>query len=294
MIYKDYYKILGLESNRVSKEQIKIAYRAQAKKYHPDVNVKNSKNEEIFKDINEAYRILSDSSSKRKYDRVWRRNLARKNDTTYKPNSRKEGDSIAGDFLKMVFGNVSEEGTKSIIPKKGEDIETEIDVSIADAFRGKNQSVGLKTASGRIKKYTVNIPAGIKSGEKVRLKGQGKDGINGGSKGDLIIKINVKNDRRFKLTDNDLTTNLYLTPWEAMFGTKLTVKGIDEEVVVYVPAGIQSGEKIALDEKGYIGQDGVRGKLYLDTRIMIPEKPSEEEKELFKKLEKESKFNPRV
>ena len=110
MIFKDYYKILGLETNKVTLDTIKIAYRKQAKKYHPDVNIGNKNNEEIFKDINEAYRVLSGISSKRKYDRMWNRHVGRKNKTSYEE-SRRSKDSLFSDFFHLFFGSMDE--TKS-------------------------------------------------------------------------------------------------------------------------------------------------------------------------------------
>ena len=104
MIFKDYYKILGLPNNKVTMAQIKTAYREQAKKYHPDVNISNSRNEERFKDINEAYRVLSDNISKRKYDRMWHRNVGKKN-ASYEESKRSK-DSLFSDFFNMFFGNV--------------------------------------------------------------------------------------------------------------------------------------------------------------------------------------------
>ena len=119
MIFKDYYKILGLQSNRVTMAEIKTAYREQAKKYHPDVNISNKRNEERFKDINEAYRVLSDSVSKRKYDRMWHRNIGRKN-SSYQESKREKG-SITSDFFNMFFGNIEDEKsavrTKKVLVK---------------------------------------------------------------------------------------------------------------------------------------------------------------------------------
>ena len=293
MIFKDYYKILGLQSNRVSQAEIKAAYREQAKKYHPDVNISNKRNEERFKDINEAYRVLSDIISKRKYDRMWHRNVGRKN-ATYQESKREKG-SITSDFFNMFFGNVEEKIEK--IQKsnacKGENIETEIDISIEDAFRGKEQTIGVRTVEGKLKKFKVQVPAGIQNNEKIRIVGQGKPGTGGGKNGDLFIRVKIKNNERFTLDGYDLKTNLYLTPWEAALSTKVTINGINEDVSVYVPAGIQSGEKIEIEDRGYKDGKGGRGKLVLDTKIMIPKKPSEEEMKLFQKFNELSKFNPR-
>ena len=298
MIFKDYYKILGLDTNRVTMSQIKVAYREQAKKYHPDVNISNKKNEEIFKDVNEAYRVLSNQSSKRKYDRMWNRNVGKnKKENIYEESKRSKG-ALFSDFFKMFFGTELDNEENIVQDKKesrrGENIETEINISIEEAFRGKEQTIGLRTVEGKLKKFTVKVPAGIQSGEKIRLVGQGKPGVHGGKSGDLFIKVIIDNDNRFKLEGYDLRTNLYLTPWEAALSTKVTVIGINEDVQVYIPSGIQSGENIIIENKGYKDGKGARGNLILETRIMIPKHPTEEEKMLFTKLSKLSNYNPRA
>ena len=294
MIFKDYYKILGLQNNKVTMAEIKTAYREQAKKYHPDVNIANKKYEERFKDINEAYRVLSDSISKRKYDRMWNRNVGRKN-ASYEESKRSK-DSLFSDFFTMFFGSVDENKPKvknKKAPSKGENIETEINISIEDAFRGKEQTIGVRTVEGKLKKFKVFVPAGIQNNEKIRIVRQGKAGVHGGKNGDLFVRVKIKNDERFVLDGYDLKTNLYLTPWEAALSTKVTINGINEDVSIYVPAGIQSGEKIEIEERGYKDGKGGRGKLILDTKIMIPKHPNEQELELFKKFNEMSKFNPR-
>lgn len=293
MIFKDYYKILGLQTNRVSVAEIKAAYREQAKKYHPDVN---QKYEERFKDINEAYRVLSDNISKRKYDRMWNRNVGRAN-SSYEESKRSK-DSISSDFFNMFFGtaenkNTTKKKAKKEVATKGENIETEINISIEDAFRGKEQTIGIRTVEGNLKKFKVQVPAGIQNNEKIRIVGQGKQGKAGGKNGDLFIRVKIKNDEKFTLDGYNIKTNLYLTPWEAALSTKVTINGINEDVSVYVPAGIQSGEKIEIENKGYKDGKGGRGKLILDTKIMIPKNPKEEVLELFKKMDELSKFNPR-
>jgi len=118
-------------------------------------------------------------------------------------------------------------------------------------------------------------------------------GKAGGRNGDLFIKIKIDDDKNFKLDGFNLRTSLYLTPWEAALSTRLKVKTIDEELSVYIPSGIQSGEEIRIENKGYKDGKGGRGDLILETKIMVPKTPSEEELNLFKQLKKESRFNPR-
>ena len=288
MIFKDYYKILGLETSRVSIDEIKIAYRNAAKKYHPDVNIGDSLAEERIKDINEAYRILSIRSSKRKYDRIWNsRNLVNKKFNI------KGKDSI----VKMFFGNIKQEGKadkdQSKEPLRGENVETEINSTIYEAFYGLDKKISLRTVEGKMKTFTVTIPQGIRDGEKIRLIGQGKPGSNGAKNGDLFIKINIKNDKKFKLQGCDLYTDLQITPWEAALGTRVNIQSIDEETKVYIPQGIQSGEKIRIPGKGYKDGKGARGDLVAEVKIMVPKKLTNQERKIFEQLNQISAFNPR-
>ena len=289
MIFKDYYKILGLETSRVSIEEIKIAYRNSAKKYHPDVNVGDSLAEERIKDINEAYRILSVASSKRKYDRIWN-----SHNMINKKFNIKGKDSI----VKMFFGNIKQNQEeksekKGKEPLRGENVETEINTTIYEAFNGSDKKISLRTIEGKMKTFTVSIPQGIRDGEKIRLIGQGKPGINGGKNGDLLIKINIKNDKKFKLQGCDMYTDLLITPWEAALGTRVNIQSIDEETKVYIPQGIESGEKIRIPGKGYKDGKGSRGDLVAEVKIMVPKKLTNEEKKIFEQLNHVSTFNPR-
>lgn len=293
MIFKDYYKILGLETNKVTGEEIKTAYREQAKRYHPDVNVGDKKSEDRFKDINEAYKILSQSQSKRKYDRQWNNYIGRK-----KAKTENEKNNTQNEFFSMFFGSnqTSEEThikkTKKV-PIKGENIETEINISIEEAYYGSEKKVSLRTIDGKMKTFAIKVPTGIRNNEKVRLIGQGKNGENGGKNGDLFIKINIKNDSKFKLNGNNLVTDLYLSPWEAALGTRVSIDGIDEKVSLYIPPGIQSGEKIKIPKKGYQDGKGGRGDLVAEVKTVVPRKLADNEKELFERLSEISKFNPR-
>ena len=297
MIFKDYYKILGLESNKVTPEEIKSAYREQAKKYHPDINSESSFSEERFKDINEAYKVLSTPATKRKYDRMWNSNVGKKK--KFEESKREEG-SVFSNFFKMFFGEQINKTNKSINNKKekvavkGENIETEIDVSIEEAFYGQDKKISLRAQNGKMKTFTIKIPAGIRDGEKVRLIGQGKKGENGGKNGDLLIRVNIKNDKKFSLQGIDLHTDLFITPWEAVLGTKVSVETIGETIFLHIPQGIESGEKVKIPGKGYKDGKGGRGELIADVKIMIPKKPTEEEKVFFEKLNQISKFNPRI
>ena len=287
MIYKDYYKILELDTSRVTLEEIKIAYRQVAKKYHPDGNIGDKLAEERIKDINEAYRILSVPSQKRKYDRIWNSKFGKKQE--------KSKESI----IDMFFGNISSKNLENHKKNekaqiKGENIETEINITLEEAYYGQEKKISLRTIEGKMKTFEVKIPRGILNGEKIRLIGQGKQGKNGGKNGDLFIKINIEENAKFKLEGYDLYTDLLLTPWEAALGTRVEVKTIDDLTKVYIPQGIQSGEKIKIPKKGYIKEGQMRGDLIAQVKIMVPKNLQKEEKEEFEKLKEISKFNPRA
>lgn len=159
MIFKDYYKILELENSSVTPEEIKQAYREQAKKYHPDINSTNQYAEERFKDINEAYKVLSNSATKRKYDRMWNTHVGRKKKSNYEESKREKG-SIFSDFFQMFFGESVENQTSQKensknkkVAVKGENIETEIKVSISDAFYGVEKKISLRTLNRKNEKF---------------------------------------------------------------------------------------------------------------------------------------------
>lgn len=297
MIFKDYYKILGLPNSNVTTEQIKQAYREQAKKYHPDINTTSNFSEERFKDINEAYKTLSNTSTRRKYDKMWNSRIGKKQKN--RGQAKKEKKSAFAEFFQMFFGEIknnkakSEDIKESKVPVKGENIETEITVSIFDAFYGVEKKLALRAVNGKMREFNIKIPAGIRNEEKIRLMGQGKPGENGGKAGDLLVRIHIENDKKFTLNGVDLIKNLYVTPWEAALGTKLNISSIDEEILLYIPQGTQCGESLKLKEKGYLDGKGGRGDLIINIQIMNPTNITDEEKKLFEQLKKISKYNPR-
>ena len=290
MVFKNYYKILNLETSRVTIDEVKQAYRQAAKKYHPDLNVGDTLAEERIKDINEAYKTLSVPASKRKYDRIWNSKFEK---------GKKAFKNEKNVFFNMFLGNIEQEGTiikkdKIQKPVKGENIETEIKVKINEGFYGAEKQISLKNIEGASKIFSVKIPEGIRDGEKIRLIGQGKEGENGGKNGDLFLKVKIEDDKKFKLKGYDIFTELPITPWEAALGTKTKIETIDDETNIYIPKGIQSGEKLVISNKGYKGKNkDIRGNLIVKVKIVVPKELSKEEKQIYKKLSEISKFNPR-
>ena len=179
------------------------------------------------------------------------------------------------------------------IPVQGEDVETEIPISVIEGFYGQTKKISLRTVNGKMKNFEVKIPAGIRNGEMIRLIGQGKPGENGGKNGDLLIRINMEKDKKFELVGEDIYTELNISPWEAVLGTKVDIDAIDESIGVFIPQGIETGEEIKIEQKGYKDGKGGRGKFIIRVKIMIPKKISTKEMELYKELKKVSKFNPR-
>lgn len=293
MVFKDYYMILGLNTNRVSTEEIKEAFRKQAKKYHPDINKENKFAEERFKDINEAYRILSAGNTKRKYDRIWVSKVYKKKQADNK--TKRQHISPINEMFDIFFGEKQEklEKKETKKPINGEDIDTEITVKLEEAYFGTEKKLVLRAVNGKMKSFSISIPAGIREGEKIRLLGQGKPGKNGGKNGNLYIRIHIENSQNFQLEGIDLLTNLYITPWEAALGKRLTIPSIEEKISIYIPEGTQSDDKITIPGKGYKDGQGGRGNLIIKINIAMPKNLQDEEKELFKQLATISKFSPR-
>lgn len=291
MIFKNYYKLLELPQNiKSSQSEIKVAYRTQAKKYHPDVNIQNKDAEERFKDINEAYKILSDPIQKRKYDKQWYNYVGKK--IQREKSSKKE--ISANDIVNMFFGkSIQKKSNDELkLAKKGANIETSIEISVKEAFDGTNKKITLTSLNEKNKNISFDIPAGIKNGQKIRIQGRGKSGINGGDNGDLIITIDIKGNGTYQLEGDDIYVKLYISPWDATLGSKAVVDGIDGEITVLIPKGTQNGDKISIPQKGYLKKDKQRGNLIIKTEIVIPKQLSKEEKELLMELKKISKFNP--
>ncbi|MBQ6860050.1 MAG: J domain-containing protein [Clostridia bacterium] len=301
MKYKNYYKILGLSSAKASDEEIKSAYRTLAKKYHPDLNKGNEAVAEKFKDVNEAYHVLGDVSARKKYDRV---HFAYKfRDGLSAENVKEKINMTSGvnDFFTTFFGAKKEEnivtnfdkyydGTK---PKKGEDLEASIDISLEEAFFGGEKKIAFKVLDSMIKTLIVTIPKGIHTGEKIRIAKQGQNGENGGENGDLYIKVNILPHDKYTIQDANLVVDLPISPWEAALGAEVNVQGIDSNIYINIPAGVETGDTFRVAKGGYFDKKGARGDLLVVAKIMIPKVISEQERELFIKFKEISTFNPR-
>ena len=294
MKYKNYYKVLELKSDRVSDEEIKNAYRRLAKKYHPDINPGDEVASEKFKLVNEAYQVLGNEVSKKKYDRI--HNIYRVKDTIEDTKEKINFDGMS-DMIGMVFGKKEQsnfENKNKSIPITGEDLESKIDITLEEAFFGTEKKLAFRTVTGDIKNISVKIPKGIRNGEKVRLAKQGKPGKNGGEPGDLYIKIEIMKNDFFEVKGFDLCMNLKLSPWEAALGTEVKIENIDSSILVNVPAGTESGEILRIANSGFWNTSTYgRGDLLLNIQIMVPNELTDTEKLLFEKLEAVSNFKAR-
>ena len=259
------------------------------------MNPGNAHAAEIFKDVNEAYQVLSDENLRKKYNRKHFVYSIKGILTVNNIKSRID-ESGMSEFVEMFIGKPFVKKSKeknSNVSAKGEDLESEISITLNEAFNGVNKKVSFKGYDDKVRTITVKIPGGIANGGKLRIKGQGKPNKTSGEVGDLFIKINIIEDKRFKLEKKDLIVDLPLTPSEAVLGCNLSIDGIDTKVDINIKPGTESGETICVNGKGYFGIRGERGDLLVKTKIVIPKNVSKKEKELYEELQKITSFVPR-
>ena len=295
MEYKDYYKILGVDK-KADEATIKKAYRKLAKKYHPDTNPNNKASEEKFKEANEAYEVLSDKEKRIKYDQFGS-NYQYTNGANFDPsqfgfnfNKSRSGGSTSGfsDFFDIFFsdgfniGNMfggRPSGRQSRrVPAKGADYQSEITINLKDGMNGES-----KTVTFNEKKVNIKIPVGIRDGQQMKLKGQGGK-IQGGTPGDLYLKINLKTERGYTLNGADIEKKINIYPWDAYFGIKKNVNILNSNINLKIPKGIKGGGRIKLPGKGYYDEKGKRGNLYIVINIINPDKLDSESEKLYMKL----------
>lgn len=301
MKYKDYYQILGVDKN-ASQDEIKKAYRKLAKKYHPDANPGNKEAEEKFKDVSEAYEVLGDEEKRKQYDALGS-GFNFQGGYDFDPsqfgfdNFKYDFSSSSGnysDFFNMFFGGGglnfrdffgggSSGFRRTSYSKKGKDIESELEVTLIEGFKGLEKKITFRRQNQN-KSLTFKIPKGVKDGEKIRLKGQGEPGINGGENGDLYLTVKMKTETNQSLEGLDITTTIDVFPWEAALGSEASVETLDGKIILKVPAGVQTDTKLRIPGKGYVDRQGMRGNLYIKVRIVNPKNINEEMKRLYERL----------
>jgi curved DNA-binding protein len=293
MEFIDYYKILGV-SKGATTEDIRKAYRKLARKHHPDLNPNDKEAHKKFQQINEAYEVLGDPEKRKKYDQYgkdWQHadefEKMRQQRQQQSPNwgdqtfSGDFGEEGFSDFFSSLFGG---SGRKSRETKfRGQDYQAELHLNLRDAYTTHQQAF---TING--KNIRITIPAGIDNGQKIRLKGQGAPGVNGGPNGDLYITFQVKDDPKFKRSGNDLYTTAEIDLYTAVLGGETTIDTVNGKIKLKVAPGTQNGTKVRLKGKGFpiYKQEGQFGDLYITYHVKIPVNLSEQEKKLFTELSK--------
>lgn len=286
MAYKDYYKILGVSKN-ASEDEIKKAFKKLARKYHPDVN-KEPGAEDKFKEINEAYTVLSDAEKRKFYDTYG--TTAGSGHWQGPPPGQGVFGGFTGnagdfsDFFQQLFGNFAGRGgggfsdlfgetTRQGQRQVGSDLEAELPLALEEAYRG-----GEKTISIGSERITVKIPAGVREGQKIRLAGKGRAG------GDLYLHIKLQSRPDMRLEGDDLYTVVEVPAPVAVLGGKVRVQTLDGAVEMTIPRRTQAGRKLRLGGKGWPRKDKSRGDQYAEIRITIPTNPSPEEERLYTEL----------
>ncbi len=312
--YKDYYKTLNVD-RKADADTIQKAFRKLARKYHPDVN-KDPGAEDKFKELNETYEVLKDPVKRDKYDNLganWQSGdpfSGFRGGGGGNPFSGFSGAGPAGgfgggdfsDFFETLFGGAGFGGQSDGFnpfgnqnrppPQKGEDLEVEITINLADAYHGATRNLNLASGSGQKKSYQIKIPPGATEGMKIRLSGQGKVGVNGVPNGDLFLKVKLEKHPLFKVDGKNINTTVDVAPWEAALGAKIEVPTLDGMVTMTIPPGAQGGQKMRLKGKGFPHKN-TRGDLYVHLNLVVPSQLSDAERKLFEKLAKTSHFNPR-
>jgi curved DNA-binding protein len=305
MDYKDYYKVLGVDKGATGKE-IKKAYRKLARQYHPDVNPDDKSAEEKFKDINEAYEVLSDPAKRQKYDQLganwqrWQQAGGRPGDFDWSrwasgDNVRYRtvedlgdlfsGGGIFSDFFNQLFGGARAGGWGSQYPQRGRDHQQEVEITLEEAYRG---TARVMSQSGR----RIKIPAGVKTGSKVRIAGQGGASLGGGERGDLYLLIRVLDDPRFERKGDDLHSAIPVDLYTALLGGEVRVETLSGPVTLKIKPGTQNGQTIRLRSKGMphlrrrrAGSGGQEyGDLYARVDVRLPATLTERQRALLEQM----------
>lgn len=293
MKYKDYYAALGVPRD-ADLDQIKKAYRKLARTYHPDVS-KAPDAEARFKEAAEAYATLKDAEKRAAYDQLGQPPVG---EEFVPPSEWRHDHASAGQSfddidladLLAAMGRGQHGSHRGPRPLHGRDYENSVTISLEDARRGTTLSLALSDTAGQ-RLLEVTIPPGVREGQKLRLRGKGGQGHNGGADGDIYLHIKLAPHPVFRPDHHDLYFDLALTPWEAALGAELQVPSLDGPVLLTVPPGMRSGRKLRLRGRG-LAPD--RSDLYAIVHIDVPSTLTERERELYQELGRISNFNPRA
>ncbi len=295
---KDYYQVMGLK-REASEQEIKIAYRRLARKYHPDLN-KEAGAEEKFKELGEAYEILKDPEKRKIYDQYGAADSpfqgAGATGSPFGGSWSHAGGDVYGSagIDASIFETLFGAGAFHDKPRGGADIHGSIAISLEEAFHGvvKDVDISSRHHKGSHQTLRIKIPAGVKTGQKIRLAGKGEPAIlANGKPGDLYITIQVERHPIFDVVEQDIYLTIPITPWEAALGATIVVPTLAGNVDLKIPPHSQAGQKLRLKQRGLPGNPP--GNQYILLKIMIPQPTTEAGKELYQKMAQEMPFNPR-
>ncbi len=303
MEFKDYYKILGV-SKTAAADEIKRAYRKLARKFHPDVS-KEKDAEARFKEVNEAHEVLSDPEKRKAYDALgpeWRAGR----DFRPPPGGRAGSgfDDLGGmdagqfsDFFESLFGRgaAGRQGRRGgAVRMAGADEQARIRISLEDACNGATRTLTLQVP-GRggltTRNLRVTIPRGIQRGQRIRLAGQGGQGIGGGPNGDLFLEVEFEPHRHLRAEGRDVYMNLRIAPWEAALGATVQVPTLAGRVDLKIPPGSQSGQQLRLKGRGLPGTPA--GDQFVVLQIVTPHADTPAARALYERMREELRFDPR-
>src|SRR5207249_1407717 len=293
--FRDYYETLSV-SKTASEDEIKSAFRKLARKYHPDVAKDKKEAEEKFKQINEAYEVLSDPEKRRKYDQLgenWNQpggfqpppqwGGGQPGGGFYRGSGENGGVEFEfggtgfSDFFEAFFGGGRGRsafggfGGRQATAERGADVEADIMVTLEEALRGSTRTVSLRRAgSNKVENYQVKIPRSVHEGQRIGLAGQGEAGIRGGKSGDLFLLVRLARHPDFSVEGSDLIHDVKIEPWRAVLGSELVVPTLEGNLRLKIPPGTQGGQRSRLRERGLPGVSGKRGDLYVDVQINVP------------------------
>ncbi len=315
--FRDYYETLGV-GKTASAAEIKSAFRKLARQHHPDVAKPKEKAaaEEKFKQINEAYEVLSDPEKRSKYDQLGA-NWNQPGGFQPPPEWARGGGGGGGfrraaggnggvefefggtgfsDFFEAFFGGGRGEsafgggsgfGRRAATAERGLDVEADIMVTLEEALHGSKRQVSLRRAgSDKTETYQVKIPRGVHEGQRIRLAGQGEAGARGGKSGDLFLRVRLARHPDFSVEGNDLIYEAALEPWQAVLGTQLEVPTLEGFRRLKIPPGTQGGQRFRLRERGLPNASGGRGDLYVAAQIAVPKTLTDAQRALWEQLAK--------
>lgn len=316
--FRDYYETLGLKKD-ASHEEVRTAFRKLARKYHPDVAKDKKAAEEKFKEINEAYEVLSDPEKRKKYDAYgqhWEQ-VGAGAGAGAAPGSAAGGGwheysggfggASAGDGVEFEFGGTGFSDFFEQLfgarrgqaysrgggfgfdagPQRGRDIEADIMVTIEEALHGSSRQISFRRSdTGKTATYTVKVPKGVREGQRIRLAGVGGSGTGGGAAGDLFLRVKLQKHPDFRVEGADLFHDLEIPAYDAVLGCEVRIPTLDGPAKLKIPPGTQAGKRFRLSGKGMPQAGGTRGDLYVVVEPQLPSNPSPEEKQLWEQIAK--------